>query len=329
MRRTEAKRISLLGKAREAMLQAVQTFNSPLVTFRTESFIVLSMIAWTYLLHAHYKKTGIDYRYYEKREKRKRYQRNSDHSYKFWDLSKCLDATDCPLDESTKANLRFLIGLRNHIEHHKPAGLDSFLSARYQACALNFNHFLKSLHGERHGLEQSLALAIQFAELDYTQAQIIKDREKQIPKAVISYIAGFDSRLTKEQLESERYAYRLLFTKVAAKRPGQADRVVEFIDPKSELAQTIAKEFWVLKETEKPKFLASHVVRKIREAGFPSLSMHKHTVLWKKYDAKNPDKGYGTFVANYWYWYQKWIEKPAISRLEFLKLCFYFSPPCR
>jgi hypothetical protein len=43
----------LILKAREAMLSAVQIFNNPLITFKTESFIVLSVIAWTYLLHAH------------------------------------------------------------------------------------------------------------------------------------------------------------------------------------------------------------------------------------------------------------------------------------
>jgi hypothetical protein len=45
------------------MLSAVQIYNNPLITFKTESFIVLSLIAWTYLLHAYYRKQGIDYRY--------------------------------------------------------------------------------------------------------------------------------------------------------------------------------------------------------------------------------------------------------------------------
>ena len=40
----------LLTKSREAMLCAVQIFNNPNVVFKSESFIVLSTIAWTYLL---------------------------------------------------------------------------------------------------------------------------------------------------------------------------------------------------------------------------------------------------------------------------------------
>lgn len=45
----------LLIKSREAMMAAVQIYNNPLISFKSESFIVLSNIAWTYLLHAYYK----------------------------------------------------------------------------------------------------------------------------------------------------------------------------------------------------------------------------------------------------------------------------------
>ena len=54
----------LLFKSREAALNAIQTFNNPLTTFKTETFIVLMVIAWTYLLHAYYRQEGVEYRYY-------------------------------------------------------------------------------------------------------------------------------------------------------------------------------------------------------------------------------------------------------------------------
>ena len=104
------------------------------------------------------------------------------------------------MDKDTKNNLIFLIGLRNQIEHKKAAGLDSYLSARYQACALNFNHYLTKLHGEKYGLDQNLALSLQFAELDYSQSKIVKDKEGLIPHNVISYIAAFDSALSSSEI---------------------------------------------------------------------------------------------------------------------------------
>ena len=296
----------LIEKAREVMLSAVQIYNNPLINFKTESFIVLSIIAWTYLLHAHYRATRIDYRYFTRVRMRKRYARNPDGSIRHWDLKECLSEATCPLDKDTKNNLIFLIGLRNQIEHKKAAGLDSYLSARYQACALNFNHYLKKLHGERYGLDQNLALSLQFAELDYAQSMIVKDREGLIPQNVNSYIAAFDSALSISEIESSRFAYRLLFTKVVAKRKGQADRVIEFLDPESELANKISKEYWVKQETEKPKLAAKQVVKQVREAGFPEFGMHQHTMFWKRHDGKNPARGFGTTVVKAWYWYEHW-----------------------
>jgi len=214
----------------------------------------------------------------------------------------------CPIDQDAKNNLIFLIGLRNQIEHKKATGLDSYLSARYQACALNYNFYLKKLFGEKFSMDKNLALSLQFAELDYQQAQVIKDKTDLIPRSVQSYIAAFDNKLTKKELESERFAYRLLFTKVLAKRKGQADRVIEFVDHESDLAKTISKEYWVKDEKEKSKFRRKEVLRIIKESGFREFSPTAHTDLWNKYDAKNPTKGFGCPVCGTWYWYQKWID---------------------
>jgi hypothetical protein len=51
----------LVKKARDAMLTAVQIFNNPQIEFRSELFIVATVIAWTYLLHAYYRKKGIEH----------------------------------------------------------------------------------------------------------------------------------------------------------------------------------------------------------------------------------------------------------------------------
>lgn len=303
-----SEKVDLIMKAREAMLSAVQIYNNPLISFKTESFIVLSLIAWTYLLHAYYRSVGIDYRYYTYRGTRKKYKTNPDGSIKYWDLKECISKENCPLDEDTRNNLSFLIGLRNQIEHRKASGLDSYLSARYQACALNLNHYLKKLHGTKYGLDANLALSLQFSELDHSQVKVIKDKENFIPQNVVSYIAKFDSKLSEKAIQSERFAYRLLFTKVVAKRKGQADRVIEFIDPKSDLAKNISKEYWIKEETEKQKYSATLVIQKVRDAGFKDFGMHQHTVFWQTHDGKNPSKGFGTMVVKIWYWYQNWID---------------------
>lgn len=205
-RRIFSERVDLVLKSREIALSAVQIYNNPLTTFKTEAFIVLFIIAWTYLLHAYYRSKGIDYRRHSIAKKRKKFVRNTDGSIRHWDLTECISKPECPLDKNTSNNLRFLIGLRNQIEHRKASGLDSYLSARYQACALNFNYYLKELFGQRYSLDKNLALSLQFAELDYIQAQTIKDREGIIPKEIQSYIATFDNSLTDDELKSDRFA---------------------------------------------------------------------------------------------------------------------------
>lgn len=307
-RRFFSEKVDLILKSREAALSAVQIYNNPLTTFKTESFIVLFIIAWTYLLHAYYRSKRIDYRYYAIPKKRKKFVRTPDGSIKYWDLNECISKSNSPLDKDTRNNLKFLIGLRNQIEHKKATGLDSYLSARYQACALNYNYYLKNLFGQKYALDNNLALSLQFAELDYGQAKIIKDKEELIPKEIHSYIAEFDKSLSDDELKSDRFAYRLLFSKIVAKRQGQADRVIEFIDPKSQLAANISKEYWVKEEKEKPKFLRKDVLKKIQEAGHTNFGPSQHTVLWKKYDGKNPAKGFGVDVCGTWYWYQNWID---------------------
>jgi hypothetical protein len=72
----------LLIKAREAMIAAVHTFNGAGLTFRVELFIVTAIVAWTYLLHAWFKREGIDYRFrgghYPRRRKCEELGRNAD-----------------------------------------------------------------------------------------------------------------------------------------------------------------------------------------------------------------------------------------------------------
>ena len=114
----------LLTKSREAMLCAVQIFNNPNIVFKSESFIVLSIIAWTYLLHSYYRSQKIDYRYFEKKGERKKFDKTKRGSYKYWELERCLNDSDCPIERVPKANLKFLIGLRHEIEHQMTTRLD-------------------------------------------------------------------------------------------------------------------------------------------------------------------------------------------------------------
>lgn len=299
----------LVDKSRESALCAIRIFNDPHVSFKSETFIVLMIIAWTYLLHAHYRKKGVEYRYYEQVGKKKKFHKTKHGAYKYWELERCLNDKACPLDKEVVTNLRFLIGLRHEIEHQMTRSLDHYLSGRYQACAVNYNEYLKKLFGKKRGLDQFLAYSIQFTEISDEQL-LGPSPQATIPERLRAYVVEFDGALDHHEYNSPKFSYRLLFKKKLVNRPGQADRVVEFIDPESELAKAIDREYWVKKEVERKKYRAKDVVAEVQKAGFPKFRVHReHIDFWRDEGAKNPAKGFGVEVAGTWFWYESWVKR--------------------
>lgn len=309
IRRVNSVSTELIKKSREAALAAVQIFNNPNITFKSESFIVLMNIAWTYLLHAYYRKRKIEYRYYTLRGVRKKFDTTRHGAYKHWELERCLNDNNNPIDRDAANNLKFLIGLRNEIEHQMTTKIDDVLSARFQACCLNYNHYLKTLFEDEEGIEKYLSFSLQFSSISTEQKELLEDH-KELPANILGFIKNFDENLSDEEYGSQHYAYRILFVPKMANRKGQADKVIEFVKSDSPMAEAINKEYAVIKETEKTKFLPKQVVEIVQSSGYPNFSIHQHTLLWKLKDAKNPNKGYGTDVAGEkWHWYQRWIDE--------------------
>ena len=135
-RRLKSVATELVKKAREAMLTSVQVFNNPQIEFKSELFIVTNIIAWTYLLHAHYRKKKIGYR--RRKPGSKRFQRTKNGAIYHWSLEDCLDSADCPLDDIVKKNIRFLIGIRHEIEHQMTRQIDDALETDWPAGAAGF-----------------------------------------------------------------------------------------------------------------------------------------------------------------------------------------------
>lgn len=295
----------LIKKSREAIMAAVQIYNNPQITFKSETFITLSIISWTYLMHAYYRGKGVDYRYFEKKGKKKQFDKTRHGAIKYWELERCLDYKDCPLDVGTKNNLKFLIGIRHEIEHQMTNQIDEFLSAKLQACAINYDFHITKLFGQKYAVSNDLAISIQFNAITPAQRKLLAS-SNMLTSNVINYIAEFENALTDIELKNNRYAYRVLYTPISANRRGQADRVIEFVKPESPMASEIER--ILVKETERAKFLPGGIVEQMKKEGYTKFGMRKHIDLWKSNDAKNPSKGYGTFIGNQWYWYTSWLE---------------------
>jgi len=307
VRRTYSVSRELLLKSRESALAAVQIFNSPMIAFKSEIFIVLMNIAWTYLLHAHYRREGIEYRYYTMAGTRRRFNKTKHKAEKHWELERCLNEKKSPIDKDTANNLRFMIGIRHEIEHQMTGRLDSMISAKFQACCLNYNEYVKKLFGEENGIDKYLAFSLQFTSISQDQIKHLPSPD-EMPAHIGAFVQDFENNLSDNEFNSPRFAYRVLFVPKTANRKGQADEVIEFVKADTELASDVNKTYAVIKETERPKHLPSKIVEMMKKEGYKHFNQYHHTQLWKSKDAKADGKGYGVYVERQWYWYESWVE---------------------
>lgn len=295
----------LLIKAREAMIAAVHVFNGAGLTFRAELSVVTSIIAWTYLLHAWFRQEGIDYRYRDK------YGKIIETNYgaeRFWDLGKCLKQKNCPISPGAKSNLEFVLELRHEIEHRSTNRIDDAVSAKLQACCLNFNDAIRGLFGDRYGLERRLPIALQFVTFAADQRAALK-KATALPANVATFIDAFEHRLSEAEYADPAYRYSVAFVPISRSRASSADIAIEFVTADSEEGREINRV--LLKEVDRRRYTAKQVWTLMQGEGFPRFNQQAHTRLWQELDAKNPAHGYGR-EGDYrgtWVWYDTWIQR--------------------
>ena len=184
--------------------------------------------------------------------------------------------------------------------------IDDAFSARFQACCLNYNSYIQKLFGKEYNIESHLSFSLQFSSISTDQTNLLK-KHPSLPKNIEGYMKEFDSGLSQEEIDNQRFSYRVLFIPKTTGKKGQADRVVEFISSDSPLAENANKEYATVKETEKRKYLPKEIVAIMKQT-YPKFSMHNHTELWKEKNAKDPAKQYGIKTMNNWGWYQSWVD---------------------
>ncbi|NOX84044.1 MAG: DUF3644 domain-containing protein [Alphaproteobacteria bacterium] len=294
----------LLVKAREAMIAAVHTFNGAGATFRSELFIVTAIIAWTYLLHAWFKREGIDYRHRRGGE----VVRTREGAEKYFELGACLRHGRSPASAGVCRNIEFLLKLRHEIEHRSTNKIDDALSAKLQACCINFNDAIKEWFGDHLGLERRLPIALQFVTFNTAQRSALK-KATRLPEHIEASIDSFERALSEEQYKDTAYRYRVAFVPIVKQRASAADTSIEFIRGGSEEAEAVNRV--LLKEVERKRYTASEVVRFMRASGYPHFGMGDHTKLWQSLGAKAEGKQFGG-VGDYrghWIWYEPWIDR--------------------
>lgn len=208
-----------LVRAREAMILAVQIFNSASLKFKTEVFSVLANIAWTYLLHEYY---------YRKKVK------IVDADGRSLLLSKMIERKDSPLSEGVRQNLRAMKTLRDQVEHLILGPADKKWLTFFQACCLNFDKTLCELFGEKLSLSNDLSLALQFAKMNIEQLAIVNSHN--LSPEIQAIDAQIMDGMTEEQINNTEFQFRVIYTLDAASK---SHAHFQFVNPDSAAGKQI------------------------------------------------------------------------------------------
>lgn len=276
----------LLHKAREFALLAVSVYNNPYTEFKTYGFIVNINIAFTALFHAIFEKRGEDYFHYDA-------DGNAvtvDGDKKAWELSECCDKYWLGVETPEKVNLKFLIGLRNKIEHRNLPAIDLAVAGECQSALNNFEEIIVQEFGDSHALTTSLAFAMQLTRVS-EQAQIdaLKQMQRENYKVVREYMETFRRDLDDDIVQSQKYRLRAFLVPKLGNHATSSDLAVEFINvnklSQEELAnyeQGVA----FIKGVENPYRLKPTRVVDLVSQSIKGFNVPLHTKCWKFYNAR-------------------------------------------
>jgi hypothetical protein len=292
-----------LQKARDSALLAVEVYNKPAVTFKSDGYITLMVIAWTSLFHAiFYRKSVKPYH----RKPNGRYER-VDGDYRHWELGECLKQYYCnDTGNPVRKNLEFFIPLRNKIEHRSMPEIDATIFGECQAMLLNFDALVEQEFGTKYCLRQCLSFALQMYPSAANLAEAVK--RNRAAKAVVEFIEQYRSLISADVHGSGQYAFKAFLIQVG-NHPSKDALPIQFVnyDKLSDDEKKAIERFGALvKYKEVPvantdTIRAGDVVSRVQHAlGKPKLTragkqidkfnMTWHTRCWQCFKVRPPSK---------------------------------------
>jgi hypothetical protein len=256
-----------LVRAREAMILAVELFNTPRIAFKAGVFSMLSNVAWTYLLHEYYETKGVPI--------------TNDQGYSL-PLSQMVARADCPLSKGCKQNLVALKEIRDVVEHRTIGPFDLKWLPLFQSTCLNFEKALTELFGPRLTLGRELGFSIQFAKLATDQIAALQAYD--LPEHIAALDASLAAKLGDGDADNLEYQFKVVYTLTNASK---AKAHFQFIQPDSaegkEMQNVLIKykpveDIWPLKPGD--------VVKHVAAASHRNFTSDKHQRAWKMYKAR-------------------------------------------
>jgi hypothetical protein len=256
-----------LVRAREAMILAVELFNTPRVAFKAGVFSMLANVAWTYLLHEYYESRGV--------------QIVSNEGFSLL-LSQMIAREDCPLPKGCKQNLIALKEIRDVVEHRTIGPFDLKWLPIFQSNCLNFEKAVTDLFGPRLTLGRELGFSLQFAKLATDQIATLQGYD--LPEHIAALDASLAAKLGEGDADSLEYQFKVIYTLTNASK---AKAHFQFVQPDSAEGKEIqnvlikykpADDIWPLKPSE--------VVDRVAAVSGRPFTSDKHQRAWKMYNVR-------------------------------------------
>jgi len=285
-----------LQKAIDSAILAVEVYNKPAVKFKSSTYIMLMVTAWTALFHAIFFKNHI--KPYHK-EKNKRFVK-IENDYKHWELDECLrQFFKTNTSDPVRKNLEMFIPLRNKIEHRYLPELDANIFGECQAMLLNFDEYIGKEFGIKYCLRECLSFALQIYSSSDNIVQAIK-RNSSFDQ-IKNYLENYRSTLSLDVIDSGKYSFKAFLIQVANHQSADAVPIqfINFDKMSDEQKEALGKFIAMVKIRQNSvinpgKFKAGAVIEKVQNAlGNPMINRNgqiikifnqdTHRRFWLKY----------------------------------------------
>lgn len=283
---------------------AVSIFNNNTILARSQIFVILMVVAWTYLAHARLRVLGVEPIHYNEDGS----PMLIDGKPKHWELSYCSTRPELNLSEGEKNNLKYMILLRNEIEHRSSEDINDEVQSKLQANALNFVAFANTAFGRKFDLSRDFSFAIQLQAMKLKTVSLLKTA-KGLSKSVAFVNALVEKDMSSAEFNDPQYAFRVYVVPKVVNNEKKADQAVTFSPVGSNVEMAI-------KNVERPKYRLSEVLKLLQEDGIEGVTMQKCVEAWKSNDLKNPGKGLAIELGKQWFWYPEGVDaiKAALEK---------------
>lgn len=283
-------------KALDYARSAVANFNNNTIAARSEIFIILMVVAWTYVLHAKLREAGVEPIYRDAQGD----EVLVDGQPKHWELSRCIKQGECGLSQGEVKNISFLVLIRNEIEHRSTEDINEDVQSRLQATALNFVRYVAKNFGRKFDISKDFGFAIQLQALRVGQKAQLRSA-KGVSKTVEAVNALIEKDMSIADFNDPDYAFRVYVVPKVVNNEKNADQAVTYSPVGSAVEMAI-------KHVERPKRRMTEALTLLRNQGTANVTAHRFIRAWQDHDLKNPGKGLAIELGGQWFWYDEGIE---------------------